>query len=94
MDRQPAPRKLFRPPALVADDRRLGEETGPFLLDGKRRKPLVVRVGRIDQQLLAMQNRAIALYRVVTYPCAPPREIDGQGGSQGRVRSLAEARIA
>ena len=91
MDRQPAPFKLFRPPALMADDRRSGEEAGPFLLNGKGRKPLVVRVRPIDQQLLAMQNRAIALCRVATHPCDPPIEIDSKGGVKRWVGSFAEA---
>ena len=94
MDRQSAPRKLFRPPTLVAYDRRPGEEAGPFLLNGKGRKPLVVRVGRIDQQLLAMQNRAIALFRVATHAYDSPIEIDSQGSNKGRMGSFAEARIA
>ena len=93
MDRQPAPFKLFRPPALMADDRRSGEEAGPFLLNGEGRKPLVIRVGRFDQQLLAMQNRAIALCQVATHTCAPPIEIDSQGGSKARVSAFAKTLI-
>ena len=93
MDRQTAPFKLLCPPAFVADDRGCCEETGALFLFGQCREPLVVGVGGIHEQFLTVQDRTIAPIRVATHASCFPAEIYGQGGGEGRMCLLSEARV-